>query len=230
MRPDVAVLAAIASGLELQLDRVGWGQPLLLLALIGADLHPLVSGGGVDVLIGLDAPDDADALVLAWEAEQRFVAAVSRDGDEVLVRRRRGDRQVVERAPSWGIPPALRRAYRLPSRASAHPVSAFLTCGWLAAAIEAEASTPAEALALAPALALATELTWEDVRHTALRGGLPTVAPELAAWMDADLLADHFVAVTASPTELLADLRALAGDDVADAVAAELAARRWHPT
>lgn len=260
IRPDLAALAAVATAFERQLDIGGWSQPLMLLALEGSDLRPLIVGGDpFEVLFGWDAPPEADALVLACEGwafppelvepalaephryglptdhprrqELRLVAAVAREGEEVLVQRRRGDRAVVDRHPGahprddGGVLSALRRAYGLATRATAHPVSAFLTRAWLVAVVDGAERGPMDegaADALRPDLTLAATTTWEDVRTVARRGGFAVVRPEVAEWMDADMLAEYLVSVLATPADLLATIRALAGDPLADHLSAVL--------
>jgi hypothetical protein len=114
---DLAGLAAAAAGLELELDRAGWGQPLLTFALTPAGLAPLTVGG--DVLDAARSLAPAAALLLAGE---RLVAGVTEAGDEVLVTRRPGDRAVVDRhPPRHPVLALLRRAQGLPSRPTGHP-------------------------------------------------------------------------------------------------------------
>ena len=114
---DAAALAAVAAELELELDRAGWGQPLLTFAVTpAAGLAPLTVGG--DVLDVVRALEPAAALLVAGE---RLVAGVSAAGDEVLVTRRPGDRAVVDRRPGrHPLLSLLRRAQGLESRPTPH--------------------------------------------------------------------------------------------------------------
>lgn len=141
MVPDAAELAAVAARLELELDRAGWGQPLLTFAVAPAGLAPLTVGGEVlDVARGL-AP--AAALLVAGE---RLVAGVSAAGDEVLVTRRPGDRAVVDRRPPrHPVLALLRRAQGLPSRPTEHTGAPWEELRLLAAAGEVEGFDPAAA-------------------------------------------------------------------------------------
>ena len=113
---DLAALAAAAAALELELDRAGWGQPLLTFAVTPGGLAPQTVGG--DVLDVVRSLVPAGALLLAGE---RLVAGVNDAGDEVLVIRRPGDRAVVDRHPSrHPVLALLRRAQGLPSRPTEH--------------------------------------------------------------------------------------------------------------
>ena len=113
---DLPALAAAATDVELELDRAGWGQPLLTFAVTPAGVAPLTVGGDVLEVVRSLAP--AGGLLLAGE---RLVAGVTEAGEEVLVTRTPGDRAVVDRRPPrHPVLALLRRTQGLPSRPTPH--------------------------------------------------------------------------------------------------------------